>query len=92
MLPKNVVDYLMEIHAPQRLQDIFRNERKTPNISVDMIFHDMQGNIILIERKYAPYGVALPGGFVKYGENPEDAVIREIQEETGAKVRIQGLL
>ncbi len=39
---------------------------------------------ILIKRKYEPWKgrLAFPGGFVNKGENPEDAVIRELKEET----------
>jgi len=41
------------------------------------------GKVVLIRRKNEPKGWALPGGFVNYGETVEDAVRREIQEETG---------
>ncbi|GAA2572882.1 hypothetical protein GCM10010435_54630 [Winogradskya consettensis] len=33
----------------------------------------------------------LPGGGVEQGENPDDAVVREFEEETGLRVRITGL-
>jgi 8-oxo-dGTP diphosphatase len=47
-----------------------------------------QGGIVLIERKNPPYGWALPGGFVDYGESVESAAAREAKEETSLDVRL----
>lgn len=49
---------------------------------------------MLIRRRNPPYAGhwALPGGFVEYGETVEEAVLREVQEETGLNVKIQGII
>lgn len=45
--------------------------------------------IVLIKRKNPPYGWALPGGFVDYGESLEEAAVREAREETSLDVRLK---
>ncbi len=53
-----------------------------PVPTVDIII-EVGLQIVLIERKNPPYGWALPGGFVDYGESYETAALREAKEETG---------
>ena len=53
-----------------------------PKLAVDCIIL-VDGRILLIHRRNPPHGWALPGGFVEYGETVEDAVRREMKEETG---------
>jgi 8-oxo-dGTP diphosphatase len=64
---------------------------RNPFPTVDIIIETNDG-IILIERKNPPFGWALPGGFVDYGETLEDAAIREAGEETSLDVRDLRLL
>ncbi|ACN98836.1 NUDIX domain-containing protein [Sulfurihydrogenibium azorense] len=66
---------------------------KTPYVAVDGIIKVFDENenfkgIVLIERKNPPYGLALPGGFVDVGESVEEALIREMKEETNLDVEI----
>lgn len=67
----------------------------TPELTVDIIIemHDQPGHpIVLIERKYEPFGWAIPGGFVDVGETVSQAAIREALEETCLKVELDILL
>jgi 8-oxo-dGTP diphosphatase len=45
-------------------------------------------SVLLIKRKIEPFihQWALPGGFIKNGESLEEAVYRELEEETGVKI------
>ena len=58
-----------------------------PRLTVDAVVEDEAGRILLIERKNPPPGWALPGGFVDVGETLEEAVARELLEETGLAAR-----
>jgi 8-oxo-dGTP diphosphatase len=66
--------------------------QRNPFPTVDIVLHHAGRGILLIERRNAPFGWALPGGFIDYGESAEQAAIREAQEETGLSVRLTGLL
>ena len=61
---------------------------KNPLPTVDIIIEN-QGGIVLIERKNRPWGWALPGGFVDYGESLEEAALREALEETGLRITLK---
>ena len=67
-------------------------EYKVPQITVDIIIEVEDKGIVLIKRKNPPYGWALPGGFVDYGETLEQAAVREAKEETSLDVTLQGQL
>lgn len=61
---------------------------QNPFPTVDIIIELGNKGIVLIKRKNPPYGWAIPGGFVDYGETLEDAAVREALEETSLNVNL----
>ncbi len=64
--------------------EIYRN----PVPTVDIIIEMEPEGVILIKRKNPPFGWAIPGGFVDYGESLEEAAVREAKEETDLDVEL----
>lgn len=67
----------------------YKNPIPTVDIIIEIAKEDGHQGIILIKRKNPPYGWALPGGFVDYGESLEEAAIREAKEETSLDIQIK---
>lgn len=65
----------------------YRNPVPTVDIIIELIDRPYRP-IVLIERQNPPFGWALPGGFVDYGESVETAAKREAQEETSLEVKL----
>lgn len=67
---------------------------ETPRLTVDIVIRlwEQPTMVVLVERRYPPWGWALPGGFVDVGERVEEAARREAFEETGLSVRLEALL
>lgn len=55
--------------------------------AIGIIFNEDRSQVLLTKRKDVPVWV-LPGGGIEDGENSEDAILREVYEETGLKVKI----
>ncbi len=61
---------------------------RNPTPTVDLIIELKGRGIVLIRRRNPPFGWALPGGFVDYGESLEMAAVREAMEETSLDVKL----
>ncbi|MFQ6127292.1 MAG: NUDIX domain-containing protein [Thermoplasmata archaeon] len=75
------------------VQTFLEGGPRHPRIAVDGILI-YRGKLLAVRRKYPPFRgrLALPGGFVEYGERVEEAVVREFEEETGIKTKVKRIL
>lgn len=76
--------------APEPCPTCGQDGYRSPSLTVDAVATRGTGDereLLMIKRGRSPpewEGLwAFPGGFVDYGEDPLDAVIRELREETG---------
>ena len=72
--------------------ETWNNPIPTVDALIEIYNDNKYQGIVLIERLNFPFGWAIPGGFMEYGETAETTCIREAKEETGLDVEIIGLL
>lgn len=63
------------------------NKEKKGESVAGILFNSKRTQVLLIERRDLPVWV-LPGGGIEAGESPEEAAVREVEEETGLRVKI----
>jgi mutator protein MutT len=63
----------------------------TRQAAAAVIFDD-DGRFLLMQENYGRRRYGFPGGAVEPGETPEDAVVREVKEETGVDVSVEHLI
>ncbi len=56
-------------------------------VTAGAVVIDDRGRVLLLRHRFRPAsGWGIPGGFLKPGEQPEDAIRRELREEIGLEV------
>jgi ADP-ribose pyrophosphatase YjhB (NUDIX family) len=74
------------------MPEVAREYPDAPRAGVGAIVLD--GDRVVLVRRGAPPSVgrwSIPGGLIELGERLEDAVVREVEEECGLRVRVLGL-
>ena len=84
------VEGRMRKYCPDCREPIYEN----PVPATCIVLPDEQGGIWLVKRNVAPKEGywCLPGGFMELDETPEQAALRELEEETGFQGKIDMLM
>jgi len=81
------------LHLPEGLQlFVMRFFQDQFLVGVTGIIFNNQNEILLFKHTYRAQAWSLPGGYLKSGEHPREALEREIKEESGLVVSVDDSL
>lgn len=81
------------LHLPQGLQLlVMRFFQDQFLVGVTGIIFNDRNEILLFKHTYRSHAWSLPGGYLKSGEHPREALEREIKEESGLVVSVDDSL
>lgn len=67
---------------------IVRTNQNKFTVSAGVVINNREGKFLLLDHVFrAGSGWGIPGGFLEYGEQPVEALKRELCEETGLELR-----
>jgi ADP-ribose pyrophosphatase YjhB (NUDIX family) len=75
-LPKNIQLFIMRLFQAQFL------------VGVTGVIFNQQNEVLLFKHSYRAHSWSLPGGYMNSGEHPQEALEREIKEESGLVVSV----
>jgi 8-oxo-dGTP diphosphatase len=75
-------------HAPKSLRrGAVRLTQARFMVTAGAVVRDREGRVLLLHHRFrAGSGWGIPGGFIEKGEQPEDAIRRELLEEVGLEL------
>lgn len=67
---------------------------KQPILAVGAVIENGAGHVLLVRRGRPPRQDewSIPGGKVEWGEPVQQALLREVEEETGLQIEVEGLI
>lgn len=75
-----------------RMREKVGHEGMIFNTVFGVLWQADRSAILLEKRSDIQKGWGFPGGYIEYGETPQEAIVREFKEETGLDVRVKRLL
>lgn len=84
---KRAIRRLWRLISPDTRSWLVRKTQSSFTVSAAAIIFNEKKEVLLLNHVLRPYsGWGIPGGFIEKGEQAEDAVRREIREETGIEL------
>lgn len=84
---KKTIRQIWRLLSPDTRSWLVRRTQSSFTVSAAAVVSNSKGEVLLLNHVLRPYsGWGFPGGFLEKGEQAEDAIRREVREETGIEL------